>query len=138
MPTINDRKNIYADRAANFGAEEVKYNKLVRSTNLARGVAFLAGAVLSIVAVNYSLAAMWIVIAFSLVVFLYFVKKNADYERLRDYNRTMKTINANELKSLQNDNSAFDGGNDFVNSAHNFSYDLDIFGRNSIFQMINR
>ncbi|MBO4771712.1 MAG: hypothetical protein J5595_04140, partial [Bacteroidales bacterium] len=36
------------------------------------------------------------------------------------------------------DNSAFDGGNDFVDSAHNFSYDLDIFGRNSIFQMVNR
>ena len=138
MPTINDRKNIYDERVKNFGAETERYKKLVRNTNLARGVAFLAGAVLAIVAVNYSLAAMWIIIAVATVVFLYFVKKNADYEQLRDYNDTMHRINANELKSLENDNSAFDGGNDFVNSAHNFSYDLDIFGRNSIFQMVNR
>lgn len=138
MPTINDRKNIYADRVKMFDAEAERYRKLVRNTNLARGVSFLAGAVLAIVAVNYSLAAMWIVIAVSLVAFLYFVKKNADYEQLRDYNATMHRINADELKSLENDNSAFDGGNDFIDSAHRFSYDLDIFGRNSIFQMVNR
>ncbi len=98
MPTINDRKNIYAERVKNFGAETERYTKLVRNTNLARGVAFLAGAVLAIVAVNYSLAAMWIIIAVATVVFLYFVKKNADFEQLRNYNDTMHRINANELK----------------------------------------
>ena len=138
MPTINNRKKKYTDRAESFGAEEAKYRKLVRNSNLARGATFLAGVVLAIVAVNFSMLAMWIIIAISTVAFLYFVKKNADYERLRDYNRTMKTINANELKSLQNDNSNFDGGNDLVDGAHSFSYDLDIFGRNSIFQMVNR
>lgn len=138
MPTINDRKNTYAERVTNFGAETERYKKLVRNTNLARGVAFLAGAALAIVAVNYSLAAMWVIIAVATVVFLYFVKENADYEQLRNYNETMHRINANELQSLENDNSSFDGGDDFVDSAHNFSYDLDIFGRNSIFQMINR
>jgi hypothetical protein len=40
MPTINDRKNTYADRVKNFGAETERYKKLVRNTNLARGVAF--------------------------------------------------------------------------------------------------
>ena len=93
MPTINDRKKTYADRAESFGAEEEKYRKLVRNSNLARGATFLAGVVLAIVAVNFSMLAMWIIIAVATVAFLYFVKKNADYEALRNYNHTMKSIN---------------------------------------------
>ena len=138
MPTINDRKKTYEERAARFGAEEEKYRKLVRNTNLARGGTFILGAVLAIVAVNFSMAAMWIIIVVATVAFLYFVKKNAEYEQLCNYNRTMKDINANELQSLLGNNAAFDGGMDFVDGSHSFSYDLDIFGRNSIFQMINR
>ncbi len=139
MPTINDRKNTYRQRAEEFGTEAEKYRRLVRNTNLARGVSFLGGAAVAIIAVNYSLAAMWAAIAVALVLFLYFVKKNSQYDALHIYNATMRRINADELNSLETNNySAFDEGKEFVDSTHNFSYDLDIFGRNSIFQIVNR
>lgn len=138
MPTINDRKKLYAQRASDYAKSTEKYRKLVRNTNLARGATFLVGTAISIIVVNYSLPLMFVVIAISVATFLYFIKKNADYEKLHIFNSTMSAINTNELKSLENDNSNFDGGNELVDPSHNFSYDLDIFGKNSIFQMINR
>ena len=47
-------------------------------------------------------------------------------------------INKNEIKFHQGDLSAFDKGEDFVEDEHPYIFDLDIFGHNSIFQLINR
>lgn len=138
MPTIDDRKKMYADRAARFGAEAEKFRKLVRNTNLARGGAFLLGVAAALVAASYSLTAMWVAIAVAVVLFLFFVKLNVRYETSRDYNKTMERVNTDELNALGNNYSGFDGGKDFVDGGHSFSYDLDIFGNNSIFQMVNR
>lgn len=44
----------------------------------------------------------------------------------------------NEIKYLNGDYSPFRNGNDYVNSEHEFSYDLDIFGESSFFHRINR
>lgn len=47
-------------------------------------------------------------------------------------------INEKEISSILN--GSYDGvsGKEFINTNHCFSYDLDIFGENSIFQYINR
>ena len=43
-----------------------------------------------------------------------------------------------ELASLENENSAFDGGKEWIDASHPFSLDLDIFGDRSLFQFLNR
>ena len=43
-----------------------------------------------------------------------------------------------ELKGLDNDFSGFDEGKEFINPEHLYSFDLDIFGRKSLFQAVNR
>ncbi|TXF90068.1 hypothetical protein FUA23_07455 [Neolewinella aurantiaca] len=43
-----------------------------------------------------------------------------------------------ELRALEHDFEHFDGGADFLESAHPYAVDLDIFGRQSLFQFINR
>lgn len=52
-------------------------------------------------------------------------------------NRLMQ-ICQNEIKSINGDYSPFDSGDEFINTDHNYSYDLDIFGSKSLFQCINR
>ena len=47
-------------------------------------------------------------------------------------------LNQNELKGLEGDWSAFDEGREFINPEHPYSYDLDLFGRKSLFQAIGR
>lgn len=44
----------------------------------------------------------------------------------------------NELGALQGDFTPFDDGARYANPEHEFTYDLDIFGRDSLFQRINR
>ncbi len=45
---------------------------------------------------------------------------------------------ANELNCLKGDFSQFRNGIKFINSEHDFSYDLDVFGENSFFHRVNR
>ncbi|MBP5582434.1 MAG: hypothetical protein J6X43_00565 [Bacteroidales bacterium] len=75
-----------------------------------RGLSFVAGSVLAIIMANYSMAIMTTVIIATIIVFLYFVKKNTEYQYKKDINKHLRDINASELKALDNDNSDFDGG----------------------------
>lgn len=50
----------------------------------------------------------------------------------------MLQIVQNELNAFQYDYSAFDGATERINPAHDFSFDLDIFGERSVFQLLNR
>lgn len=43
-----------------------------------------------------------------------------------------------ELNALKGDHSAFYGGETYINATHPFSYDLDIFGSRSLYQVLNR
>lgn len=56
----------------------------------------------------------------------------------KDYYETQVKLAANELRGLEHDYSPFDGGKEFINPEHSFSYDLDLFGEKSLFQSINR
>lgn len=50
----------------------------------------------------------------------------------------LKQINETSIKRLENEWHGFeDIGEEFVDKSHSFSYDLDIFGDNSLFQWIN-
>ena len=50
----------------------------------------------------------------------------------------MLRINSEALKSINEDYSGFDDGAAYIDSSHSFSHDLDIFGKDSFFQSINR
>ena len=51
---------------------------------------------------------------------------------------TQLQLNQNELKGLEGDYSVFDEGREFINPGHPYSYDLDLFGRKSLFQALGR
>ncbi|MBO4373339.1 MAG: hypothetical protein J5826_10430, partial [Bacteroidales bacterium] len=131
-------KDFYSQRLNTYTEKYETYRKKERNSNIMRGLSFLAGTALAIVMANYSMAIMTAVIIATIIVFLYFVKKNADYQYNKNINLNLRNINQSELKGLDNDNSDFDGGNEFVDTQHSYTYDLDIFGNNSIFQKINR
>lgn len=47
-------------------------------------------------------------------------------------------LNQDELKGLEGDYSVFDEGREFIDAGHPYSYDLDLFGRKSLFQALGR
>ncbi len=50
----------------------------------------------------------------------------------------LKQVYLHELSYLQGDYSCFDNGEQYVDAHHPFTFDLDVFGNNSLFQRINR
>ena len=53
-------------------------------------------------------------------------------------NRLLIRINEQELTALAGDTSAYDPGNEFLSQDHPYTFDLDVFGGQSLFQMVNR
>ncbi len=79
-----------------------------------------------------------VIAAITFVPFLLLVKLHNKLFYQREYLEKKIEINQQELKAMEYDLSAFDGGESFVDPAHLYSYDLDVFGDHSLFQAINR
>ena len=131
-------KDFYSKRLNTYSEKYEMYRKKERNSNIMRGLSFVGGTALAIIMANYSLPIMTTVIIATIIIFLYCVKKNTDYQYNKNINLNLRNINQSELKALDNDNSDFDGGNEFVDTQHSYSYDFDIFGNRSIFQKVNR
>ena len=73
-----------------------------------------------------------------LLLFLLLVIRHTKLHAKRTYEEGIVELCENELKALDYDFSAFDGGDEQIDAQHSFSLDLDLFGKNSLFQSINR
>ncbi|MDR1517665.1 MAG: hypothetical protein LBS52_06195 [Dysgonamonadaceae bacterium] len=74
----------------------------------------------------------------SLVAFLFLVLRHNRLSKRRSRSETICRIAENEMRAFQFDFSCFDGAAERINPAHDFSFDLDLFGEKSLFQQVNR
>ncbi|WP_298556505.1 DNA mismatch repair protein MutS [uncultured Algibacter sp.] len=72
------------------------------------------------------------------VLFIYLLSKHTDVKRQRDFNKALVTINEDEIKIASGDFYNRNDGLVFLDSTHFYSLDIDLFGRGSFFQFINR
>ncbi len=78
-------------------------------------------------------------LAFGLfVLFLFIINLNSTFLQKLKKAQTLKAINEQELECLRGKYDGFDEGNAYVDPKHSFSFDLDVFGKKSIFQLMNR
>ena len=112
-------------------------NKIYRISTL-RLLLFVAG----IIGVIYFFSSGWLIItgiiAVTFVPFLALVKYHNQLFYEKDYLEKKIEINNEELSGIHYDTSCFDGGKEYIDSSHLYSFDLDLFGENSLFQYINR
>lgn len=85
-------------------------------------------------------AEAWEVIALvlSLVVYVVALRVDARCKRQIDSLRARIKVCTDELSCLANDFSPFDDGTRYVDLQHEYSYDLDIFGPQSLFNRLDR
>jgi DNA mismatch repair ATPase MutS len=79
-----------------------------------------------------------VILIVEVILFLFFVRKSAENKEKLTFTNHLIEINENELKALSNDYSSFSNGEKWIDHAHPFSYDMDVFGKDSFFQIINR
>lgn len=75
---------------------------------------------------------------FGVVVFIYLLSKYTDIKRQREFNKALVSINEDEIKIASGDFHDRDQGLQFQDPSHFYSLDIDLFGRGSFFQFMNR
>ena len=115
---------------------EVLRKKLL-ANSIFRLIVFLIAAVFAYFMLTKSI---WNVAAFSgtMAVFLLLLRRHEKLANEKKRAETVQKIAEDELKAFRHDFSPFDGMAERINPANDFSFDLDIFGENSIFQLLNR
>ncbi|GAB4159290.1 MAG: MutS family DNA mismatch repair protein [Winogradskyella sp.] len=79
-----------------------------------------------------------VIAAVGLALFLVLLSKYTDLKTKRELHKRLAKINEDELKIASGDFHHRADGNNFQNPAHAYSLDIDLFGRGSFFQYINR
>ena len=73
-----------------------------------------------------------------IVAFLLLIKVHKNLEDKRNYLETIIKLNKHELDCCNGNFSNFEDGSEYVDSSHPYSYDMDLFGKGSLFQYLNR
>lgn len=134
-----DAKDFYSKKINDTVSNLNKTKKSLSINAWVRGLTFVFGIIISFLFFKYTsnlLGFSSIVIFLFLLIF--FVKKSTLLNQKINYLNILLKLNQDEQKALENDFSNFYDGNEFINTRHDFSFDLDIFGKNSIYQMLNR
>lgn len=71
-------------------------------------------------------------------IFLYFLKLYWIHSEKKEIYINLEKINHNEADAIAGDLSAFEPGLAYIDTDHDFSNDVDLFGNNSLFQYLNR
>lgn len=74
----------------------------------------------------------------SLIGFIYLITRHSKLQYQRDLIEAQIAINETELKVLERDFYDLPDGANYKDAAHYFSQDVDLFGRGSFYQYINR
>lgn len=110
----------------------------INRISLLRVLLFLAGIAGIIVFFHSGTWAIVLTVCCTFLPFFILVKIHNRLYFQKEELETRLRLNQHELKGLEGDYSAFDEGREFIQPEHPYSYDLDLFGRKSLFQAIDR
>jgi hypothetical protein len=133
LETFEQRQNLFNQQAATW---QKKYNQL----SWIRVLVFVAGITGTWLLYRNEADTMLSIgfIVFALIGFLYLMKKHNQIAYDRDHCRFMSQINGEETARLKGKHHPEENGSQHSNPAHPYLTDLDIFGRSSLFEHLNR
>jgi DNA mismatch repair ATPase MutS len=99
---------------------------------------FAGGICLSVTGFSFNIVPGISISLISISLFLYMLLIYEEHSRKMEFYSNLENINLNEIKALTGDLSSFFSGEKWIDPAHDFSNDIDLFGKDSIFQFLNR
>ena len=131
-PTFVQRQEYFARQAAN-------YQQSFSIWATIRLVVFVGGGLGLYWSHDYFSLGIFLTSLFCwLIIFIIVISKHQAIRLLRDKNRILKEINTDELERLAGRFLSKNTGQQFDESVHFYSKDLDIFGAFSVFKLLNR
>ncbi|MEN8224067.1 MAG: hypothetical protein ABFS05_01805 [Bacteroidota bacterium] len=136
--TQEEIKGNYQALYLKYSAERDYVAKNIRRYGLIRIIAFL----LLLIAVYFSSTWSWpafgMVMLSGVIIFGFLVRKHSLFHRRKIVLDQLLRINQEEKDVMEWDFRQLDEGKDYHEENHLYAYDLDLFGRGSLFQYINR
>ncbi|MDO1448822.1 DNA mismatch repair protein MutS [Rhodocytophaga aerolata] len=131
---------IYQQRLQQFEQETAAWHKQYNAVSWIRVFVFLAGVAGTIILYQMGIAT-YLIAGYAFVclgLFLFFMKKHNQIAYTRNQFRNLVTINQDEINRLQGKHYPPETGQLHADAAHPYATDLDIFGRSSLFTLLNR
>lgn len=139
MKAIEDRDQIFSKRAVDIQARLTKNQKKSDLISNLRFVLFVLALASLIATISFKLAApAYLVPAVLFLSFLILALYHSQIKRDMTLLQTLETIHKEYLARLNHDFSLLsDTGEDFLDTNHDFSADLDLFGPQSLYHLLS-
>lgn len=135
----NSAIQVYRENAEQAQKQTDQYSKLINTYSLLRLLIFalLAASVyMAVKTIGFGLLAVLFVLL--LLAFVWLVSRQSYFEQQKQYFIALKAVNDNEIASITDRSNIYNNGIGFADDKHYYSADLDIFGKASLYQLINR
>ena len=134
---MQDPLSFYQNQVQKFSDELSTLKKLLFASSMVRLLVFcVAGLAVYLVFGNTKW--MLAIVLVTIIVFLFLVSRHSNLQYKRDRLKALISINETEIKVLRRDFQDLPEGDNFKDSLHYFSQDIDLFGRGSFYQYANR
>lgn len=130
---------VYRENSEEAQKEIDRYSRLINTYSLLRLLIFAlfaASVYLAVKIIGFGLLVVLFILL--LLVFVWLVSRQSYFEQQKQYFIALKTVNDNEINSITDQSNMYNNGNAFADDKHPYSADLDIFGKASLYQLINR
>ena len=112
--------------------------KYIRTIARLRLLVMLITIGLLVAAINYGITWQWIATGITTIVFLMLVRIHSRVHEQEKRLKILVYILEKELEALDGNISSFEAGEKYIDSGHPFSFDIDLFGKSSVYQLLNR
>jgi len=131
-------RNTYSDRIAQFTEAVRKQSRRINLSSFARLLVLIALIWLLVLGIKTNGLIFYLLSVLMLVLFLFLVSLFNRYKGDRELFRQLLLLNEKELSCLDHEFHNLPDGSEHADISHPWSHDLDIFGKGSLFQYLNR
>ncbi len=114
------------------------YSRKMVQSGWIRVLCFVFMFLLPYYTIEYSVYLSVLLFIAFVVCFVLLIRRFNFYKNLKAEFLHLKDLNKNEISAQEGSWECFSSGEKFQDPLHNYSYDLDLFGKRSFFQFINR
>lgn len=136
---MQDKINFFNARADSFEVQIKILKERFNALSIWRIATFILFLVAAIVMLNYNEAGFILLLAvIFVVVFGLLVNRHNKVKRELETTKQLSQINREETSRLHRKFDGLDDEAGFADDEHPYAHDLDVFGRSSLFQFVNR
>jgi len=135
---ILNLEKVYFERQRKYFNELSRIKKWYKIISFLRLITFIAGILLGVSMFGKYPGLTSLIVFGSIVLFFILIRKHGLLSQKISHLEALIKLNKTEIQVLNDDFSELEDGTEFLEPAHSYSFDLDLFGQGSLFQYINR